>query len=208
MVPFRPVFEKLGLKVEWDESAQTVRGFKDGVEISLQVGKQAASIGKRNIGLTVAPKVINGTTYVPLRFVGEALNLQVEWDDVNREVRIGSSDQMAKQVVTRFLEHLEQGDDYRATADLVNSNQSIVVRAPVLAPFFKQKQWMSEVKSMTVQQRDEESFMVKTTQRNQSFDRNEILDNVDNNWYLIKRLPNGRWKLEDSDLFQRKTIFN
>lgn len=37
LVPFRPIFEKLGLKITWDQKTQSVQGKKDGLNIQLKV---------------------------------------------------------------------------------------------------------------------------------------------------------------------------
>ncbi|MFC6231512.1 stalk domain-containing protein [Paenibacillus allorhizosphaerae] len=207
MVPFRPVFEKLGLHVDWNETTRTIQGSKEGMDIRLELGQTEVTVNGERTVLSAAPEIINGTTYVPLRFVGEALKLQVEWDGMNREVRIGSPDQLAKQAVVRFMKHVEQGDDFKATADLSDSSQSINERVPALAPFFKRKQWMSDIQSMTAVESSEDTIIVNTIQRDRSYNFEEIREQVQNHWYQVKRTPDGQWKLEDADLFQRETIF-
>lgn len=79
MVPFRTIFEKLGLKVEWDSTTQTIRGSKPGTLIKLKLGSTTAEINGNQKKLTVAPANIKGSTYVPLRFIGEAVDAKVNW---------------------------------------------------------------------------------------------------------------------------------
>ena len=79
MVPFRAIFEALGLKVEWDPKTQTIRGSKPGTLIKLKLGSTAAEINGNQKKLTVAPANIKGSTYVPLRFIGEAVDAKVSW---------------------------------------------------------------------------------------------------------------------------------
>ncbi|TFE23781.1 stalk domain-containing protein [Cohnella luojiensis] len=47
MVPFRVLFEKLGLKVTWIEDTQTIIGEKEGTTIRMQVGQQSADVNGR-----------------------------------------------------------------------------------------------------------------------------------------------------------------
>lgn len=202
LVPFRPVFEKLGLAVHWDGSSATVTGTKPGTQIKLQIGNQEAAVNGQPVSLSAAPQVIGDSTYVPLRFVGEATGLQVEWDGVNREVRVGSPELLAKQAVTRFMKHVAQGDDAKATNDLVDSSYSIMERAPTLAPFFIRKQWESSMESMTASPAGAHEFLIKTVQINHSFDFREIRDSVREYTYTVKRTADGQWKIEDSDLFR------
>ncbi|MDQ0087584.1 hypothetical protein J2T12_000978 [Paenibacillus anaericanus] len=79
LVPFRAIFEALGLKVDWDPKTQTIMGSKPGTLIKLKVGSTTAEINGKQIKLTVAPSTIKGSTYVPLRFIGEAVDAKVNW---------------------------------------------------------------------------------------------------------------------------------
>ncbi|MEK3904669.1 stalk domain-containing protein [Paenibacillus sp. FSL R7-0179] len=79
MVPFRAIFEALGLKVEWDSTTQTIKGSKPGTLIKLKLGSTTAEINGNQKKLTVAPANIKGSTYVPLRFIGEAVDAKVSW---------------------------------------------------------------------------------------------------------------------------------
>lgn len=85
LVPFRPIFEKMGLKVDWDAKTRTVTGTKQTengeFKIKLIVGSQKAEVSPNKvINLQVAPRIINGSTMIPLRFVGEASSYKVFWD--------------------------------------------------------------------------------------------------------------------------------
>lgn len=202
LVPFRPVFEKLGLTVQWDDSSATVSGTKPGTQIKLKIGSQEALVNGQPVPLAAPPQMIGGSTYVPLRFIGEATGLQVEWDGVDREVRVGSPEQLAKQAVNRFMKHISQGDDAKATNDLTDSSRSIMERAPTLAPFFVRKQWESDMERITASPTGTDSFLVKTVQRNRSFDSKEARSSVREYTYTIKRTADGQWKIEDTDLFR------
>lgn len=70
VVPFRPVFEKLGLSIDWNQTTGTITGTKEGLTITLQLGSKQASVNGVITQLSVAPKLINNSTYIPLRFVG------------------------------------------------------------------------------------------------------------------------------------------
>jgi hypothetical protein len=206
-VPFGPVLERLGFDVQWNDAAQTIVGTKPGTNIRLQIGQPDGNVNGQALPLTIAPQMIDGTPFVPARFVGEALGLQVEWDAVNREVRIGSPEQLARQAVFRFLKHVEQGDDHKATADLTDSELSLFERVPSLVPAFVRKQWRSDIVSMTARSDGPDYYVVEAVQRNRSFDFKQILDKVGTWRYVLKRTPEGIWKIEDSDLFQGKPIF-
>jgi hypothetical protein len=206
-VPFGAVLERLGFDVQRDDATQTIVGTKPGTNIRLQIGQPDGNVNGQALPLTIAPQMIDGTPFVPARFVGEALGLQVEWDAVNREVRIGSPEQLARQAVVRFLKHVEQGDDHKARADLTDSELSLFERVPSLVPAFVRKQWRSDIVSMTARSDGPDYYVVEAVQRNRSFDFKQILDKVGTWRYVLKRTPEGIWKIEDSDLFQGKPIF-
>ncbi len=59
---------------------------KKGRHIVLYPGKKEAAINGVAYVLDIAPKIINGTTLLPLRFVGEGLSADVNWDNINKTV--------------------------------------------------------------------------------------------------------------------------
>lgn len=80
LVQLRPIFEKLGLKLTWDQDTKTVTGEKDGTAIKLQIDSLTAEINGKQVQLDAAPTIVDGNTFVPLRFIGESLDGKVEWD--------------------------------------------------------------------------------------------------------------------------------
>lgn len=72
MIPFRVLFEKLGFDIKWNGNTKTITGTKDDLIIVLKIDSKIAKINDESKTLLLAPCEINGSTYVPLRFVGEA----------------------------------------------------------------------------------------------------------------------------------------
>lgn len=79
LVPLRSIFEALGASVAWEEATQKVTARKGDVQIELTVDSSTAYINGRAVTLDKPAKVINGRTFVPLRFVGEAFGATVSW---------------------------------------------------------------------------------------------------------------------------------
>lgn len=79
-VEFRPIFEKLGLDIEWNDSKQSVTGTSQGKSLSLVLGQEEANVNGSMTSLPTAPFLNQGYTFVPLRFVGEATGRKVLWD--------------------------------------------------------------------------------------------------------------------------------
>ncbi|UKS27814.1 stalk domain-containing protein [Paenibacillus sp. HWE-109] len=80
MVEFRPIFEKLGLDIEWNDSKQSVTGTSQGKSLSLILGEEEAKVNGSTNLLPTAPFLNQGYTFVPLRFIGEATGRKVLWD--------------------------------------------------------------------------------------------------------------------------------
>ncbi len=85
-VPLRGVFEQLGASVVYSNG--TINATGNGHNISLQIGSNQAIVDGQTQTLDVAPFIVGDSTYVPLRFVSEALGATVNWDDANNEVDI------------------------------------------------------------------------------------------------------------------------
>jgi len=88
MVPFRPIFEKLGLTIGWDSRSQTITGKKEGLEISLKIGRSQGNVNGQARSLSIAPAVVGSSTLVPLRFIGEATGSEVTWEKETNTVTI------------------------------------------------------------------------------------------------------------------------
>lgn len=88
LVPMRDIFEALGATVVWSPADRSIAAQKDATRIWLQIGNSTARVNDRNVWLDEAPKISNGSTLVPLRFVSEALGAQVAWNGGQRIVSI------------------------------------------------------------------------------------------------------------------------
>ena len=72
-IPLRGVLEKMGAKVTWHQQTRGITITKDSTTIKLTVDSKTAYVNDQKRTLTTAPFIINGSTYVPLRFVSEML---------------------------------------------------------------------------------------------------------------------------------------
>lgn len=94
MVPVRVVAEALGCEVKWDANTKTAVFVKDGVEASLTIGAAVLNISDGNVTVPVeidSPAVIiNGRTMVPIRFLSDTFDCDVEWDGETKTVNVVS----------------------------------------------------------------------------------------------------------------------
>ena len=76
-VPFRALGEALGAKVVWDNDARTVTYTLGKTEVVMTIGEKTYTVNGEEKTMDVAPEITNDRTYVPVRFVGEALGFKV-----------------------------------------------------------------------------------------------------------------------------------
>lgn len=90
-VPMRAIFEKLGSEVLWNAGDKSVTANKGATSVWLQIDNSTAKIKNQEQTLEAAPRMVNGNTMVPLRFVSEALGASVQWDDSKKTITITSA---------------------------------------------------------------------------------------------------------------------
>lgn len=92
LVPFRFLGESIGAEVGYTTGVsggvETVSYIMGGSIIILTIGSKIADVNGEMIELDEGPMIRDGRTYVPLRFVTEALGAKVEWDSLTRSAKI------------------------------------------------------------------------------------------------------------------------
>lgn len=81
LVPIRIITEALGGKVDWNGATKEVTLSINDKEIKMTIGKMLEKYG-------VAPVIIDGRTFVPVRFVADELGAEVAWDEATKTVTI------------------------------------------------------------------------------------------------------------------------
>ncbi len=91
LVPVRFVSEKLGHKVKWDGKNRVVT-IDD--RIKLKEGEKIIEVDGKKLEMDSALTINNSRSYLPLRFVSEALGYEVKWDKDTRTVDILIKDEI------------------------------------------------------------------------------------------------------------------
>lgn len=81
LVPIRVVTELLGGSAHWDAATRTVTLIIDGKVLSMTIDKPIPGFGTSAV-------IMNSRTYVPVRYVMEALGADVEWISTSQQVVI------------------------------------------------------------------------------------------------------------------------
>ena len=89
-VPLRDIAEVLGAEIWWNGESKTVGINKGNTKIAFIVGSSSARINGNKVSMQ--PSYIdNGVTMVPLRFIGDAFDMSVNWDQDTGTVTISGS---------------------------------------------------------------------------------------------------------------------
>ena len=78
-VPLRFVSETLGFKVEWEQASRTATIKHSKGDIKVQIGNKTVFTPSGQVVMDVEAFLKDGRTYVPVRFVAEALGFEVDW---------------------------------------------------------------------------------------------------------------------------------
>lgn len=82
MLPIRFIAEYLGAKVDWNENnPNEIIITKESKVIKITIGKDKALINNKEYLLDSIPFIENDRTYMPVRFISEALNAEVIWNE-------------------------------------------------------------------------------------------------------------------------------
>lgn len=88
LVPLRVISENMGASVDWNEAERKVTVKKGNTTITLQIDEYLAYVNGDALTISMAPRISNGRTMVPLRFIGETLDCEVGWDAETKTVII------------------------------------------------------------------------------------------------------------------------
>lgn len=110
LVPMRAFFEALGADVSWDNATRTATGKRGDITVTLTIGSKTAYVNGQPKTLTVPAQLINSSTFIPLRFVGEALGDNVEYIHETRTIKITSSTVSKKAKLRVHFIDVGQGD--------------------------------------------------------------------------------------------------
>lgn len=79
LIPIRIVSEDMGYKLEWASNERKVTILDDKTKIDFKVGENTALVNGKTVTVDAKAQIIGGRTYVPLRFVSEAMNATIDY---------------------------------------------------------------------------------------------------------------------------------
>ncbi|SUB74438.1 stalk domain-containing protein [Peptoniphilus indolicus] len=88
LVPVRFVAEAIGAQVEWDAENQIVKITNNDSVMTLKVGENNYSLNDKTSEMDTKSIIKDSRTFIPIRFVAEALGLYVEYNDTDKIVTL------------------------------------------------------------------------------------------------------------------------
>lgn len=88
LIPVRAISEALGATVEYNADEKAVTITKDDKVIVLYLGEQKVLVNGTETAIDVPAEVMNNRTMVPIRFIAEQLEFEVEWNQELQTIEI------------------------------------------------------------------------------------------------------------------------
>jgi hypothetical protein len=119
-------------------------------QIVLTMGKAQAVIDGRNVKLDAAPLNLNGTNYVPLRFVADALGGQAEWDGQQKKVTVLRGDTMLELWVGRPDLNRNGTREQSPASPIIRNGRTLVPVRVVSEQLGQQVDWDGGKRTITI----------------------------------------------------------
>lgn len=90
VAPLRAIFEAVSATIEWNGETRTATARRGTKVIQLTVDNTEALVDGKAVTLAIPPMLINARIFVPVRFIGEALDMKVAFDPASTTVTVDS----------------------------------------------------------------------------------------------------------------------
>lgn len=88
LVPIRGTLEQIGFSIEWRQSEKLVVVKRGETVVRLHANSKNATINGKSVTLQTPAKLVNGSVFVPLRFISQATGSEVGWHEASTKVTI------------------------------------------------------------------------------------------------------------------------
>ncbi len=136
LLPLRKTFSVFNVEPKWDSKTRSISAEYKGNKIWLQVDNPIIKINDVEKEIDVPAKIFNNRTYVPIRKIFEAMDMEVEWDNVNRRVIISTGQKLSIDPFNFTISHnssfdfqevVKLNDNTVEINSISNPSQNIVV---------------------------------------------------------------------------------
>ncbi|MFD1953936.1 stalk domain-containing protein [Paenibacillus thailandensis] len=110
------------IKMQYAASAPSVTGSK----IEMTIGNKKATVGEKTYTLDAAPIVLNGTTYVPIRFISDAMGGEVKWENSLKRITVLRGSKMVEMVIDKKEINVNGALSETAVSPIVRNGRTLV----------------------------------------------------------------------------------
>lgn len=214
MVPFRALFQKLGMDVGWDSASQTVTGQGDGISIELRAGETTAIVNGESHELTAAPQIVRGRTYVPLRFVSESAAADVAWNQESRTVTVTtastqpgiSEEEQVKAAYEAYIEASNKEQLVLMEGMLHRDSPLLSIVRFAIADRFERRDVETVIESIEVKEISRDDAVLAVTESNYWLSGAYYLDNRIEMKVTMRKDPRGAWKIYDVETVSQEWL--
>lgn len=121
-VPIRVISEKTNAKVTYEPKTQKITLTRGDRNVQLWVNRNQAVVNGKTIKLDALPFVNKKRTFVPIRFISQSFNYEVNWDNRSKVTKIST----AKNAVTHTV---GKGDTLWKLSNLYGVSIDVIKRA-------------------------------------------------------------------------------
>ncbi len=134
-VPAKAVFEKLDIKVEWDQYTSTLQGYQfDSLRIEISPNKDIGKFDGKPFLMDSPPKVINGTLMVPSTLITQLFNYGVEFEPISNVLKINRGQIIPVDPYESYNKRIHSGITNN-TVSIPNINTPIIQESEELKQF-------------------------------------------------------------------------
>ena len=120
LIPLRGVFDTLGYEVTWAGDTKTVTLSKDNTLLIIVIGQKSYFLNGVSHDIDVPAQIINGSTMLPLRAVGEAAGLSVAWDGEKKTAILISGEWNEKNTENYVVSYDEEDGNFLSEYQTIN----------------------------------------------------------------------------------------
>ncbi|MCQ6562495.1 stalk domain-containing protein [Paenibacillus mendelii] len=204
-VEFRSLFQALGFAIDYDTKTKSITGESRNVSIQMKIGSSDTLVNGKPSAVPAKPIAIDGRTLVPLRFIGEAAGLTVDWSSKAQTIKLSykapTAEDMAgiKALFDKQQAYIDK-KDYKGFLSTIDPSSEL------LDGLEEQLKAQEDGDVVTVTTFD--SFEVEDWKQNEagvwfnavtkkSGSEGFYLDRLEETYAVVHRAADGSWKLYD-----------
>lgn len=93
LISFRNLFEMLGATVDYNDVKKTITAKKNNKTIIINLNNNKITLNNQDLNMPVDIELIDGVTFVPLRPICDAFNMDIDWDSNTQKINIDTGKQ-------------------------------------------------------------------------------------------------------------------